>query len=123
MTLAAIKPYAWSLALPAVAAIDWRWSLAMALGMLGGWLARTGQSVEARRPWPEIRRDWIVSASMSIGSILATLYFARLTAADELGVASIAFAIAWGGSDSLRMFPRFILAPIVAAIRKEEPRP
>ena len=95
----------------------------MALGMLGGWLARTGQSVEARKAWVDIRRDWTVCASMSIGSVLATLYFARLTAADELGVASIAFAIAWGGSDSLRLFRRFILAPVLAAIRKGDTKP
>lgn len=107
--------------LPAMMVLDIRWGLAMALGLVGGWLARTGQSVEARKAWADIRRDLLVSLMISAGSIIATLYFARMTAADELGVAAIGFAVAWGGTDSLRLMRRFVLAPIMAAIRKGSP--
>lgn len=123
MTLAGAKPALQAASLPAMMAIDARWGMAMALGMLGGWLARTAQSVEAKKTWAEIRADLGVSALLSIGSIIATLYFARLTQADELGVAAIGFAVAWGGKDSLRLMARFVFSPILSAIRKGEPRP
>lgn len=124
MTLPALKPslqMAMPAILPAAMAIDAKFGMAMALGMLGGWLARTGQSVQARKTWADIRRDLGVSLLISGGSLLATLYFARLLAADELGVATIGFAICWGGTDSLRLLRRFILAPILAAIKNQEP--
>lgn len=106
-------------AVPVVALISPGHATAMALGLLGGWLARAGVSVRERKPWEEIKREGMVALLASIGSIIVTLYLARLTEADELGIASIGFAVTFGGTDALKVFDRFVWKPIVGAIRND----
>lgn len=120
MSIGSIKPALQAGApagIAAMAAIDAKWALAMALGMLGGWLARASDGLETGKPWAELRRDIMVSLTISGGSLLATLYFARLTAADELGVATIGFLVCWTGKDALRLLKRVVLGPIISAIK------
>ena len=92
----------------------------MGLGLLGGWAARVGVSVQSRKLWPEIRRDVLISLLFSAGSIITTLVFARLTSADELGIAAIAFIVAFLGDKAFDLLKQFILAPVLAAIRKHD---
>lgn len=120
MTLESKTAMAMAPLVPAATAISPQWGIAMALGMLGGWLARTAFSVEAKKPWEEIRRDLLVSLLISGASIIATLFFARLFAADELGVAAIGFAVAMGGTGSVRALHDYIFAPILAAVRQQK---
>ena len=119
MTAEAKLAVASALSLPATAAvIDPRWGMAMGLGLLGGWLARAGFSLEERKGWDEIRRDGIVSILISGGSIIATLVFAKFTSADEIGVAGIGFSVALTGTTAIKILRRYVLAPIINAIKQ-----
>ncbi|WP_181443601.1 hypothetical protein [Porphyrobacter sp. YT40] len=102
---------------PAVTAIDAHFGLAMALGLLGGWFARVGVSVQSRKVWPEIRREVIVMLLFSVGSVITTLFFADLLGAGPLGVAGIGFAVAFMGEKAFDILRQFILAPVLAAIK------
>lgn len=111
------------IALPTLTAISPAWGIAMGLGMLGGWLARAALHVEAEKEWKEIRKDMLVSLMVSGGSVLATLFFAKLAEADELGVAAIGFAMAASGTKVVSILRDYIVAPITAAIQKSgEPK-
>lgn len=117
------KAAAFALSLTGAAgAFDWRWAMAMGLGLLGGWLARVGLSIESGKTLQEIWRDLLVSLLIAGGSILATLTFARMMAADELGVGAIGFAVALSGSKAITMLRDKVLAPLFDAAGRE-PKP
>lgn len=104
-------------ALPAAMTVSPEWAAAMAFGMVGGILTRAGLSYKERKPWDELRREIIVSGLIFMGSLLATVTFASLLGANELGVAGIGFAVTFAGTDAIDMFKRFVFAPILGAIR------
>lgn len=103
--------------LPALMTVSPEWAAAMAFGMVGGVLARAGLSYQAEKKPEEIKRELVVSGLIFMGSLLATVSFATLFQANELGVAGIGFAVTFAGTDALGIFKRFIFAPIIGAIR------
>lgn len=107
-----------ALLVPLLTAIDATFGLAMALGLLGGWFARVGVSVQGRKLWPEIRREVIVMLLFSIGSVITTLFFADLLGVGPMGVAGIGFAVAFMGEKAFDILRQFILAPVLAAIKQ-----
>ena len=109
--------------LPAAATVSPEWGIAMALGLLGGIMTRAGVALEERKSWADIRRGLIVSALISIGSMIATLTFAAFLNATPLGVAAIGFVVGLTGVGALDIMKRFILAPIIGAIRASEKDP
>lgn len=108
-------------ALPAAMTVSPEWAAAMAFGMVGGLLTRVGLSYKERKTAEEIRRDLTVSILIFMGSILATITFATLLDANELGVAGIGFAVTAYGTDAIDIFKKFFFAPILAAIRAMGP--
>ena len=107
-----------ALIVPAVAAMDWRWGAALAFGMVSGWFCRAAVPYMNRKPWATIRREFTVSIMISGGSLLATLWFARLTTADELTVGFIAWAVSFGGLKALSVAHDYVWLPIRNAVGK-----
>lgn len=107
-----------ALSVPMLTALDATFGLAMALGLLGGWFARVGASVQNRKLWPEIRREVIVMMLFSFGSVITTLFFADLLGAGPLGVAGIGFAVAFMGEKAFDILKDYLLAPVMAAIKQ-----
>ena len=103
---------------PTVAVMDWRWSAALAFGLISGWFCRAAIPYMNRRPFSEIRRDFIVSVMISGGSLLATLWLARMMEADTLSVGVIAWAVSFGGIKSLSLVYDYIWLPIRNTIGK-----
>lgn len=104
--------------LPAMAAVDWQWSLALTFGLVSGWFCRAAVPYMNRKPWAEVRREFVVSIMISGGSLMATLWVARHLAADALGVGAIAWAVSFGGLKTLSMAHDYIWSPVRAAIGK-----
>ena len=107
-----------ALLVPMLTAIDAAFGIAMALGLLGGWLARVGVSVQGKKVWPEIKREVFVMLLFSFGSVITTMFFADLLGAGPLGVAGIGFAVAFMGEKAFEILRQFILAPVLAAIKQ-----
>lgn len=104
------------MALPILAAFDWRYAVAVALGLVAGWFCRAAVPYAERKPWREIRHQLVLSLMISGGSLIATLYLSDLVKADAIGAAGIAWAVAFGGLDTLRIVHRFVLHPIMQAV-------
>lgn len=85
----------------AASPVDWRLLIIIPLGLMLGWMARAGRMVGDNKPWPEIRRDLLVSLLIGgANGLLAGLVIWWLKLSYLPGLA-VAFMCAFGGVQSL----------------------
>ena len=113
-----VKANAASTGMVALAAIDWHYAAAVAFGLVSGWFCRAATPYINERPLPEIKRVFITSVMISGGSLLGTLWLARMLGADTLTAGLLAWVISFGGLDALRLVYNYVLIPIRQTIGK-----
>ena len=82
---------------------------AIAFGMVTGWLAIVGVMYEQQKPLRDIKRALVVSLLIGGGGALFAAFAVRKLNLDPLGASIAAFAVAFGGVRTIKLFAGTVL--------------
>lgn len=86
-----------SLAVGALALVDVKFAIAIALGFVSGWMVRAGQQMEREESPRRILRSFLISLLISGGGLITVLYLTKGLRENFEAVAAISFFVAWQG--------------------------